>query len=86
MRIRINYTGRSYQIAELLPDEITLAEGAGLEDALQAVRGLLPDGEQPPASCLVACAGEHRGTVASHSGGQLTDGDELDLIAPVAGG
>ena len=86
MRIRINYTGRSYQIAESLPDEIILADGADLDDALQAVRDLLPDGEELPLSCLVSLAGEHRGTVASHSGGQLSDGDELVLIAPVAGG
>jgi len=86
MRIRIIYTGRSYQTAENLPDEITLAEEAVLEDALHAIRDCLPQGEELPPTCLVSLAGQHRGTVANHTGGQLSDGDELVLIAPVAGG
>ena len=86
MKIRIVYTGRSYQIAERLPGELVLEAGAHLDDALQAVNRLLTDDEQLPTSCLVSLAGQHVGTVASHENQSLQDGDEIILLAPVAGG
>ncbi|MBP89133.1 MAG: hypothetical protein CMJ64_20855 [Planctomycetaceae bacterium] len=86
MKIQIVYTGRSYQIAERLPSEIDLSDGAKLDDALHAVNQLLSDDEQLPPSCLISVAGSHVGTLASHEDQSLKDGDELVLIAPVAGG
>jgi molybdopterin converting factor small subunit len=35
---------------------------------------------------LIAVAGKHLGTLASHTPSPLADGDELTVIAPVAGG
>ena len=86
VNVNVVYTGRSYQTAESLPQEITLADGAALGDALRAIGEFLPDGQELPATCLVSVAGQHRGTVAAHSNDRLADGDELVLIAPVAGG
>jgi molybdopterin converting factor small subunit len=86
MKIQIVYTGRSYQTAEELPSELTLAEHANVDDALAEIAHHLGDDSPLPASCLVAVCGEHVGTVASHANRQLNDGDELVLIAPVAGG
>ena len=86
MKIRIVYTGRSYQIAERLPAELELADNAKLDDALQAVNQLLADDEQLPPSCLVSISGQHVGTFTSHENQSLKDRDEVILIAPVAGG
>ena len=86
MKIRLVYTGRSYQTAESLPEELVLAAGARLVDALRAVEDCLADGERLPATCLVSLAGRHRGTIASYTNDPLSDGEELVLIAPVAGG
>ncbi len=86
MNVRLLYTGRSYQTGQTLPDEITLADGAGSDDALRAINEMLPAGEPLPPTCLVTGAGQHLGTVASHAARQLRDGDEIVLIAPVAGG
>lgn len=86
MKIRVVYTGRSYQTAESLPGELTLSDGARLDDALRAISDCLPAAEPLPTTCLVSLAGRHRGTVARHTDDVLNDGDELVLIAPVAGG
>lgn len=86
MRIRLVITGRSYHMAEHLPDEIELPAAATLDDALAAIAQRLADGPPLPSSCLVAVSGEHLGTIAHHRSQQLRDGDELVLIAPVAGG
>ena len=86
MKLRIAVTGRSYHQAERLPDELTLAEGASLEEALKQIAGLLEDRQALPSSCLVSLAGRHLGTLASYENAELHDGDELVLIAPVAGG
>jgi len=64
----------------------SLPEGATLDDALTAVAGHLPADRPLPPSCLVAVSGTHVGTLGSHPARQLADGDELVLIAPVAGG
>jgi len=86
MRVRVVITGRSYDAAANVPDEITLPEEATLHDALQAITAAMPDGRPLPASCLVAVSGAHLGSLGSHPSRKLADGDELVLIAPVAGG
>ena len=86
MKITVVVTGRSYHATGQLPDEIELPEGSGVDDALQMLASLLPDDGQLPSSCLVAVAGKHLGTLAGHSAVTLSPGDELTLIAPVAGG
>ena len=86
MKLRIAVTGRSYNQTEGLPSELTLAEGATLEDAIREIAGLLADRPALPTSCLVSLAGRHLGTLASYENAKLRDGDSLVLIAPVAGG
>ena len=86
MKIQISYTGRSYQTASLLPAEITLDDGATVDDALRLIKSNLRDDQQLTKSCLVAVSGEHIGTLASYTNRSLRDRDELILIAPVAGG
>jgi len=86
MMIRVAISGRHYDLAAGLPEELSLADGASVDAALAAVAGLLPAGSRLPASCLVAVSGEHLGTLASHVSRPLRDGDELLVIAPVAGG
>ena len=85
MKIRITYLGRSYQHAEALPELLDLEPGASVAAAVQKVNSLLGDGELPR-SCLVTVSGEHMGSVASFTDRELREGDELVLIAPVAGG
>ena len=85
MKIRIAITGRSYHLAEPLGDEMTLPDAASVSDALSAITEKLA-GEQLPSSCLLAVSGDHLGTVANYQDRPLSDGDELALIAPVAGG
>lgn len=86
MKISVMVTGRSYHMTEGLPDELTLPDGNTVDDAIAALSAQLPDSVQFPPSCLVAVSGQHLGTVASHETRVLSDGDELTLIAPVAGG
>lgn len=86
MKIRIAVTGRGYHQAEALPSELTLTEGATLVEAIGQIVGLLADRPALPSSCLVSLAGRHLGTLASYENAELRDGDELVLIAPVAGG
>lgn len=86
MKIRLVISGRSYDAAAAVPDELLLPDGASVAEAVDALAGLLPEGRKLPASCLVAVSGKHLGTLASHTEQVLKDGDELVLIAPVAGG
>ena len=86
MRIRVAITGRSYHTTEQLPDEVTLPDASSVDDAIALLAEQLPNESQLPASCLVAVSGEHLGTLANHQQRKLVDGDELTLIAPVAGG
>lgn len=86
MKISVMVTGRSYHLTEGLPDELTLPDGGTVDDAIAALSAQLADGAQFPPSCLVAVSGQHLGTLASHETRVLSDGDELTLIAPVAGG
>jgi molybdopterin converting factor small subunit len=69
-----------------LPERLTLPDGASLDDALESLVGQLADARLLPPSCLISVSGQHLGTVADHSKHTLRDGDELVLIAPVAGG
>lgn len=86
MRIQIAYLGRAYPLAKQLPGQLQLAERAGIAEALSEIAKLLGEGNQLPGSCLVTVAGEHLGTISRHTERSLRDGDELVLIAPVAGG
>ena len=70
----------------MLPDELSLADGATLDDALNALQASLSDELKLPTSCLISVAGQHVGTLGSHRECPLSEGDELVLIAPVAGG
>ena len=86
MQLRLFISGRNYNLAEGIPDRLTLPDGATLDDALKALAALLPGETWLPASCLVALSGRHCGTVANHLPEKLRDGDELVILAPVAGG
>ncbi len=86
MKIRVVLTGRSYHTAASLPAELELGEGASLDDALNQINVALTEEATLPDSCLIAIGGQHVGTVASHPDVALQDGQELVLIAPVAGG
>ena len=86
MKIRIVYTGRSYHLAASFPETLELTEGATVDDALQAFGRQVPEDAALPTSCLVSLAGKHLGTIGRHASPPLRDGDELTLIAPVAGG
>ena len=86
MKVRIVFTGRSYHAASETPDEVELPDGASVKDAIRQLSDLMPNQESVPATCLVAVCGDHLGTVDNHAERTLRDGDELILIAPVAGG
>jgi molybdopterin converting factor small subunit len=86
MKIRVMIMGRSYDRTAHVPDELTLTEPATVDDAIARLTALLPEGQRFPPSCLVAVAGQHLGTLDRHEPRALQDGDEVTLIAPVAGG
>jgi len=90
MHIRLTYSGRNYDQAATLPEEIELPDDATLGRALDALRAAMraaaPPAKELPDTCLVVLAGVHLGTVRSHQDRPLHDGDELLLITPVAGG
>jgi molybdopterin converting factor small subunit len=86
MQVRLVVSGRGYDLAETLPEHLTLPEECSLDVALEKLAELLPDGKPLPESCLVAVSGRHLGTLGNYRSHELTDGDELVVIAPVAGG
>jgi molybdopterin converting factor small subunit len=86
VKIKLVMTGRSYHTANELPDELELAEGSSLDDVLELLAANWDAKLALPASCLVAVSGRHLGTVAQHTPAPLREGDEILLIAPVAGG
>jgi len=86
MKLKIIITGRAYHATASLPDELTLPDSATLDDALAALAELSPDDQPLSDNCIVALSGRHLGTLGTHETAPLTDGDELALIAPVAGG
>ena len=66
MIVKLLIAGRGYDVAEDVPERLALSESATIDDALQAIDRLLPEGHRLAASCLVAVGGEHLGTVGSH--------------------
>ena len=86
MKVRIVLTGRSYHLANEVPAELELPEGARLDDAISEVNKRLPDESPLPPSCLIAVAAQHVGTVGAHEDQPLKDGEEVTFVAPVAGG
>lgn len=86
MNIQVVITGRGYDAAANVPERLTLPDGCGLDEALRTVAAMMPGEKGLPESCLVAVGGNHLGTVSSHGPCVLRDGDELMIIAPVAGG
>ena len=86
MKVRVVVSGRNYDTARAIPRQLTLPEGCSVDEAISAVAGYLPQGRDLPESCLVAVSGSHLGTLRSHRPQVLSDGDELVLIVPVAGG
>ncbi|MBB75381.1 MAG: hypothetical protein CMJ75_12810 [Planctomycetaceae bacterium] len=86
MKIRVVTMGRHYHETEDLPEFLELQEQASLDQAIERLRQLLPPGVDFPGSCLIALSGKHVGSIDSHSAVPLSDGDELMLLAPVAGG
>jgi len=86
MKIQVTITGRSYDAAATLPDEIEVSDEDNLDGALEQIQALLPSEQQLPNSCLVTLSGNHLGTIGSHQPASLREGDEIMLITPVAGG
>jgi len=86
MKIRLVVSGRDYDLAKTLPQELALSDGASLDQALEALAALVPPGRGLADSCLVAVSGVHLGTLRHHRPRPLVDGDELLILAPVAGG
>ena len=86
MNIRLTISGRSYDVAEAVPRTLVLEDGATVADALASLNGHLQNGAALADSCLVAVGGTHLGTLTRHEPRRLSDGDELVIIAPVAGG
>lgn len=78
-------TGRGYPAAGSLPEHLEMPEGASLDEALGVLRSMLPQGALS-ANALLAVSSKHLGTVGHHRQQQLRDGDELVIIAPMAGG
>ena len=85
MRVSLLVTGRFYHHASNLPDALEMNDGADIEAALSQVNEALGN-DALPTTCLIAVNGKHLGTVAQMPSHELQDGDELTLIAPVAGG
>ncbi|MHB1035118.1 MAG: MoaD/ThiS family protein [Pirellulales bacterium] len=86
MKIRLMLAGRGYDLADRMPDELTLRDGSSVADALKRIAAMLPEGHRLPDACLVALSGQHLGTVGNPRERVLRDGDELLLLVPVSGG
>ena len=84
MKVELVVTGRSYHEAEGLPHQWELEDGATVDDLLQQVNARLS--EPLPQSCLVVLGKRHLGNVQQHENASLADGQEVLLVAPVAGG
>jgi len=85
MKIRVSLAGRILPGASL-PHELELPSGASLADAIASLRGQLPADQPLSPTWLVVVSGEHVGSIGRHTARSLKEGDELLLIAPVAGG
>jgi molybdopterin converting factor small subunit len=86
MKLRLVLTGRHDHASSPIPEFLDLPDGSTVSAALQAIAGFFPSDWPLPATCLVVLSDQHLGTVAQHDDRRLSDGDELLLIAPVAGG
>ncbi len=86
MNVRIVWAGRNYDLAASLPEELTLPEGASVDDALQSLTERLPPNRSLPGTCLIAVSGIHLGCLQHHRNQPLKDGNELLVLWPVAGG
>jgi molybdopterin converting factor small subunit len=86
VKIRLVVTGRGYHAADSLPDQWELPDGATVDDVIRMLVDCYGQGPGWSETSLIAVAGRHLGTVASHVSAVLQDGDEVTLIAPVAGG
>ncbi len=86
MNISVHISGRGYHLAQHAPGSLELAKGSSVSAALDLIRQRLPSGQTLPQSCLVILSGRHLGTVERLTDTALHDGDELLLLAPVAGG
>jgi hypothetical protein len=85
MKVRIAFIGRGYDAAAL-PPALELPAGTTSDAAMAEINRLLPPGRSISPACLLAVRGQHLGTAARHAAVELKEGDELLLIAPVAGG
>lgn len=85
MQVRVVIAGRNYHTAQDVPSRLSLPEGSTLDAALEALAALL-GGRPLPETCLIAVSGTHLGTLRAHQSRELRNGDELLLLAPVAGG
>ena len=86
LNVQIVFIGRHYDAAQSMPDRLCLPDGSTLDDALAAISEQLSGDDPLSTSCLVAVSGKHLGTLAAHRPMTLKPGDELLLLAPVAGG
>jgi molybdopterin converting factor small subunit len=86
MRLCVVISGRNYDAAQCVPRELTVPDGCSLDAALETLAGLMPADRPLSGDCLVAVSGTHVGTLRRHRPHVLREGDELLLLAPVAGG
>lgn len=86
MRVRLVFMGHGYHQAAAWPAQLELPADADVALALNALQQTAADPQSLPPTCLVIVNGRHLGTIANHESGPLRDGDELTLLAPVAGG
>jgi molybdopterin converting factor small subunit len=86
MNVRVLFIGRGYSTTGDLPGRLVVRDGGSIDDALAALHAAAPQADLLPPTALLAVGGKHIGTVAHHRPCPLADGDELVVIAPVAGG
>jgi|GEM_PF-812132 len=86
LKIRLIISGRGYDAAQHVPAQWNVPESTTLATLIQSVQERMPVGHKLAPSCLVAVSGTHLGTLARHTPRELREGDEVVLIAPVAGG
>ena len=92
MRITIAYSAQLKQAAGTEAEVVDTGGGASVRDVLTAaaqrhgepLRSLLLDGQGALRGSLLICVGDRQ--VSSPAGVVLKDGDEVLLLAPIAGG